>query len=152
MQPIYMIITLTSSMVVTSSKNTSLEQEISTQCFLIVIISAFRTLIFLEFLVSVINHYHINGLHLFWHSFEWFCLYINRDTKYFFLSCRRHFDRGFVVVKVYYFQTWNKKEHKIIIISRVICNTMGSVYIETPYTLMQHSSAISSSKNSYSST
>ena len=38
-----------------------------------------------EFLVSVINHYHINGLHLFlfWESFEWFCLQISRDAKYF---------------------------------------------------------------------
>ena len=38
---------------------------------------------FLEFLVSVINHYHINGLHLLWDSFEGFCLQISRDTKYF---------------------------------------------------------------------
>ena len=28
--------------------------------------------IFFEFLFSIINHYHINGLHLFWDSFEWF--------------------------------------------------------------------------------
>ena len=35
---------------------------------------------FFEFLVSVINHYYINSLHLFWDSFEWFC----RDAKYFF--------------------------------------------------------------------
>ena len=27
---------------------------------------------FFEFLVSVINHYHINGLNFFWDSFEWF--------------------------------------------------------------------------------
>ena len=31
---------------------------------------------FFKFLVSEINHYHINGLHLFWDSFEWFCLQI----------------------------------------------------------------------------
>ena len=37
---------------------------------------------FFEFLVSAINHYHINGLHVFWISFEWFCLQINTDTKY----------------------------------------------------------------------
>ena len=36
-----------------------------------------------EFLASVINHYHINGLDLFWDSFEWFCHQISRDTKYF---------------------------------------------------------------------
>ena len=38
---------------------------------------------FFEFLVSVINHYHINGLNLFCDSFEWFCLQISSDTKYF---------------------------------------------------------------------
>ena len=32
---------------------------------------------FFEFLLSVINHYHINALHLFWDSSEWFCLQIN---------------------------------------------------------------------------
>ena len=38
---------------------------------------------FSEFLVSIINHYHINGLHLFYDTFEWFCLQISSDTKYF---------------------------------------------------------------------
>ena len=38
---------------------------------------------FFGFLVSVINRYHINGLHLFWDSLEWFCLQISSDTKYF---------------------------------------------------------------------
>ena len=33
---------------------------------------------------------------------------------------------------VYYFQIWNKKEHKIIG-SRVISSPMGPIYIETPY-------------------
>ena len=28
------------------------------------------------FLASVINHYYIDGLHLFWDSFELFCLQI----------------------------------------------------------------------------
>ena len=36
-----------------------------------------------EFLVVVINHYHINWFHLFWDSFKWFCLQISRDSKYF---------------------------------------------------------------------
>ena len=39
---------------------------------------------FLEFLVSVIYHYHINGLHVFWDSFEWFGLQISSDTKMYF--------------------------------------------------------------------
>ena len=47
-----------------------------------------------------------------------FCLQINNNAKYFSLSCPRHCDRELIVVQVYYFQIWNKKEH--IIISRVI--------------------------------
>ena len=30
------------------------------------------------------------------HSFEWFCLQIDCDTKYFFHSCPRHCDRGLI--------------------------------------------------------
>ena len=36
-----------------------------------------------EFIVLVINHYHMNGLHLFWDSFEWFCHQISSEAKYF---------------------------------------------------------------------
>ena len=38
---------------------------------------------FFEFLVSVINYYHINGLHLFWDSFEWFLSSNKLWQKYF---------------------------------------------------------------------
>ena len=38
---------------------------------------------FFEFLVSVIKHYHIYGLHQLWDSFEWFCLQISSHAKYF---------------------------------------------------------------------
>ena len=86
---------------------------------------------FSEFLVSVINHYHINGLHLFWDIFKWFCLQISSDTKYFFLSCPRYCDWRLIVVIVYYFQIWNKKKHNIIS-SRVISSHIGPMYIETP--------------------
>ena len=74
------------------------------QCFfLIVIISVSKTCnLFFEFLVSVIDH--INGLHLFWDSLEWFCLQISSDAKYFFLDCSRHCDGGLIVVIVYSFQ------------------------------------------------
>ena len=41
-----------------------------------------------------------------------------------------HCDRGLIVVIVYYFQIWNKKDHNIII-SRVISSHMGPMYIET---------------------
>ena len=60
------------------------------------------------------------------HCFEWFCLQIS-NAKYVFLSCLRHCNRGLIVVIVYYFQIWNKKEH--IISSRVINCHMGPVYI-----------------------
>ena len=43
---------------------------------------------FSKFLVSVINHYHINGLHLFWNSFEWFCLQISHHHHHVTLSAR----------------------------------------------------------------
>ena len=86
-------------------------------------------LFFFKFLVLVINHYHINGLHLFWDSFEWFCLQKSNDAKYFYLLP----NRGLIVVIVYYFQIWNKKEHSIII-SRGISSHMGPMYIDTPYT------------------
>ena len=69
---------------------------------------------------------------IYFESFEWFCLQINSDTQYFFLSCSRHCDWGLIVVIEYYFQIWNKKEHNIII-SRVISSHMGPMYIETPY-------------------
>ena len=37
-----------------------------------------------------------------------------------------------VVVIIYYFQIWNKKE-RWVIISRVISSHVGPMYIETPY-------------------
>ena len=52
-------------------------------------------------------------------------------TKIVFLSCPMHSDGGLIVVIVYYFQIWNKKEHNIIS-SRVISSHMGPMYIETP--------------------
>ena len=64
------------------------------------------------------------------HSFEWFCLQISSDPKV-FLSCRRLCDQGLIVVILYYFQIWNKKENDIII-CRVISSHMGPIYIETP--------------------
>ena len=48
-----------------------------------------------------------------------------------FLCCPRNRDQGVIVVIVYCFQIWNKKEHNIII-SRIISSHMGSMYIETP--------------------
>ena len=84
---------------------------------------------FFEFLVSVINHYHMNGLHLLWDRFEWLCLQISSEEEC-FLSCPRRCDRGLTVVIVYYFQIWNKKD---IIISRVISCHEGSMYIDTCY-------------------
>ena len=44
-----------------------------------------------------------------------------------------HFDQRLIVFIVYYFQIRNKKEHNIIISSRLISNHMGPMYLETPY-------------------
>ena len=44
-----------------------------------------------------------------------------------------HCDQGLIVVIVYYFQIWNKKEHNIIS-RKVITSHMGPMYIETFYT------------------
>ena len=57
---------------------------------------------FYEFLESVINHYIIDGLHLFWDSFEWYFSPNKLWRKIFFLSCSRHCDWGLIVVMVYY--------------------------------------------------
>ena len=84
-----------------------------------------------EFLVSVINHYHMNGLHLFWDSFEWFYLQISSDTKYFFLSYSRNYDQGLIVITVYYFQIWNKKKNTTLLLVELLSH-MGPMYIETP--------------------
>ena len=80
----------------------------------------------------VINHYHINGLHLFWDSFEWFSLQINCDAKYFFLLSKAFGLRIIIVVTAYYFQIWNKKEHNIIS-CRLISSHTDPMYIETPW-------------------
>ena len=62
------------------------------------------------------------------HSFEWFCLQISSEAKYFFLLSKAW---CLLVVILNYFQIWNKKEHSIII-SRIISRHMGLMYIETP--------------------
>ena len=49
------------------------------------------------------------------------------ETKYFFLSYPRHCDQELIVVIVYYFLIWNKKELNIII-SRVINSHMSPMY------------------------
>ena len=59
-----------------------------------------------------------------------FLLQISSAAKYFFLSFPRHWDRGLIVVILYYFQIY-EKEHNII--CRVINNHMSPMYTETPY-------------------
>ena len=65
----------------TFCKNASFKLKKSNQYFLIVIISTSGT--YNLFWASVINYYYTNELHLFWESFELFCLQISRDAKYF---------------------------------------------------------------------
>ena len=109
-------------------------------CFLFCFYISFQDMqSFFEFIVSAINH--INGLHLFWGSFEWFCLQINSDAKYFFLSCSRHCDQRLIVVIVYYFQTWNKKRTRLSLVELLAVTwvpcilrhpiLMGCIYFET---------------------
>ena len=80
-------ITETSIMVVIS--NTSCKKcilwarDIKLMCFYLLLYQLLGRKIFFEFLVSVINHYHINGLLLFCDSFEWFCLQISCDIIFF---------------------------------------------------------------------
>ena len=115
--------------------------------FLIVVISASKTSnLFIEFLVSVINHYHINGLHLFWHSFEWFCLEISSDAKYFFLFCPRHCDRGLIIVIAYY-QIWNKKKNTLLsveflVVTRVPCILRHPIFFHTCFANVQEKTSI----------
>ena len=87
--------------------------------------------VFFGFLVSVINHYHINELHLFWDSFEWFCLQISSDAKYFCpLLSKALWSRINSCYRML-FLIWCKNEHNII--SWAISSYMGAMYIETPY-------------------
>ena len=80
-------------------KNASFELETPNQCFFQFLLYQLPGhAIFFEFLVSVINQYHINKLHLFWDSFEWFCLQIRSEPKSFFFSCPRLCDRGFIII------------------------------------------------------
>ena len=87
---------------------------------------------FFEFLVSVINHYHINGLHLFWNSFEWFCLQISSDAKYFFLPCPRYCNWELIVVIVYYFQIWNKKKNTALLLVELLTVTWVPCILRLP--------------------
>ena len=43
------------------------------------------------------------------HSFEWFCLQIRSDARYFFLSCPKHCDQGLILVIVVIFKSETKK-------------------------------------------
>ena len=56
-------------------------------------------------LVSLINHYHINGLSP---NKCW--------RKIFFLFCPRHCDRGLIVVVVNCFQIWNKNNTTFLLV------------------------------------
>ena len=88
---------------------------------------------FFEYLASKINHYHIKWLHLFWDSFEWFCPQISSDAKSFFFSCPRHCDQWLIVVIVYYFQIWNKKNTRLLLVE-LFAVTWFPCILRHPYT------------------
>ena len=50
------------------------------------------------------------------HSFEWFCLQISCDTKYFPLLSKAMCEQWLIVVIVYYFQIWNKKKTTLLLV------------------------------------
>ena len=98
--------------------------------FLIVIISASRTCNFFFFLVSGLSY---KSLSYWWVAPVLGHLETNHSKlSILFVSCSSHYDRGLIVVIVYYFQIWNLKEH-IIISSRVINSPMGPIYIKTSF-------------------
>ena len=75
----------------------------------------------------------------FWDSFEWFCLQISSDAKYF-----SSLVRGIMIKDLYLyiiFSNLKQKKHNIII-SSVIYNHMGSMYIETHYIRKKYLAAI----------
>ena len=62
------------------------------------------------------------------HGFEWFCLQMNSDTKY-FSPYPRYCDQGLIVFIIYYSQIWNKKNAT----SLVIKSHGSPVYWDTLY-------------------
>ena len=118
----------------TSYKNASFEIDIKSMLFFFnyYYISFKDMKSFFEFLVSVINHYHINGLQLFWDIFEWFCLQISSDAKYFFPLLSNTLWSRINSCYSILFSNLKQIEHNIII-SRVISSHMGPISIETPY-------------------
>ena len=80
--------------------------------------------------VSVINHYHIDGLHLFWDRFESFCFQIRSDTDYF-----SSLAQGIVITdsscNSMLFSNLKEKKVHYIIISRVITSHIGPMCVET---------------------
>ena len=81
-----------------------LTKDIKSMCFFFIVIISSSNLFgnFFLFLVSIINHYLINRLHLFWDSFEWFCLQISHHHHHVVLVARisltlsRLFSRSFI--------------------------------------------------------
>ena len=86
---------------------------------------------FFKFLVTVINHYPSNGLHLFWDSFEQSSLQIS-DAKCFRLLSKALWLRINSCYSIL-FSNLKQNKKKYIIISRVISSHMGPMYIETLY-------------------
>ena len=106
-----------------------------------------------EFLVSEINYYHINGLHLFWDSFECFCLQISSEANYFSSLVRGIVIKDYTCDRILNLNLKLKEHNTIssrfinshmcpmyieipnIINSRFIGSQMDTMYIETPYTM-----------------
>ena len=97
----------------------------------VVIISAPRTCnLFFQWLISGIDNNHINGLHLFWDSFVWFCQQISCGAKYFPLLSKASWS----MISSCYSILFSNLKQKNNIIRRFISNQMGPMYIKIPYT------------------
>ena len=117
-------------------KNASYELETSNQCccfFNCYYISFQDTQsYFFEFLVSVINHFHINGSRLFCDSFEWILSLYKYLRKIFFSFLSKVLRSRINCCYKILFSNLKQKDHDIII-SWVLNIHMILLYIETPY-------------------
>ena len=90
---------------------------------------------FFEFPIWVINHYHINVLFLFWENFEWFCLQISSDAKYFPLLSKALWSRINSCYSIL-FSNLNKKKNTILSLAVFLAVTWVSCILKHPIILL----------------
>ena len=65
-------------------------------------------------------------------SLQWFCFQISSNAKYFFLSCPRNWDLRLIVVIVYYFKIWNKKNTLLLLLLELLAVTRDPCILKHP--------------------